>query len=126
VAWQEGAANSDIAAAVVDGTGQVLGGGAETLSEAGNTQERPALSYDTARGRYLAVWADCRNSAEEPDAYGQLYRDDTVVATDQAGNGNVPICLRLVAIGAQRPRYGGSGHTWHRGHLVVEWEKSDL
>jgi YD repeat-containing protein len=78
VAWQEGSSNSDIAAAVVDGTGRVLGGGAETLSAAANTQGLPALSYDSARGRYLAVWADYRNSAEEPDVYGQLYRDYTV------------------------------------------------
>ena len=69
MAWQEGATSSDIAAAVVDRTGQVLGGGAETLSEAANGQTAPALSYDTARGRYLAVWADYRNSAEEPDVY---------------------------------------------------------
>jgi len=79
VAWQEGSSNTDIAAAVVDRDGQVLGSGAETLAEATNTQERPALSYDTARGRYLAVWADYRNSAEDPDVYGQLYRDYTLV-----------------------------------------------
>jgi len=79
VAWQSGATNSDIAAAVVDRDGQVLGSGVETLSEAANTQAAPALSYDSARGRYLAVWADYRNTAEGPDIYGQLYRDYTVV-----------------------------------------------
>jgi len=78
-AEQEGATSSDVAAAMVDGHGSVLGGGAEMLSEAANTQSSPALSYDSSRGRYLAVWADYRNSAEEPDVYGQLYRDYTVV-----------------------------------------------
>ncbi len=79
VAWQEGSSNSDVAAAVVDWDGSVLGAGAELLSAAGNSQERPALSYDADRGRYLAVWADYRNAAEGPDVYGQLYRDYTVV-----------------------------------------------
>ena len=79
VAWQSGATNSDIAAAVVDRAGQVLGSGVETLAAATNTQAAPALSYDAARGRYLAVWADWRNTAEGPDVYGQLYRDYTVV-----------------------------------------------
>ena len=79
VAWEEGGSGQDIGAAVVDGDGRVLGSGAETLAAAANAQVAPALSYDSARGRYLAVWADHRHGVETPDVYGQLYRDYTVV-----------------------------------------------
>ncbi len=78
VAWEEGATNSDLHARHLAGPGEALGE-EETLSAAANAQERPALSYDSGRGRYLAVWADYRNEAEGPDVYGQLCRDYTVV-----------------------------------------------
>ena len=77
VAWQQGASSPDVHVRSLDGTGILLGG-EETLAAA-NAQERPALSYDTDRGRYLAVWEDHRNSTANADVYGQLLRDYTVV-----------------------------------------------
>ncbi len=78
VAWQDGAGSADVRVRILEGSGTALGT-PETLSAATNSQEAPALSYDTERGRYLAVWADSRNAGSSPDVYGQLFGDYTVV-----------------------------------------------
>ncbi len=78
VAWQAGATNADLYGAILDGECRLLGGEV-ALSTAGYTQERPAMAYDSDRGRFLVVWADYRHSSSAPDVYAQLARGYTVV-----------------------------------------------
>jgi hypothetical protein len=92
VAWQDnrdGATDMNIYGRRVSGTGALLGTADIPISTAVGNQWRPHVSYDSATDRYNLFWIDERNSAPNPDIYGQaLAADGQLLFTD--ADENVP------------------------------------
>lgn len=71
--WSDARTSSlyrDIFGARVSSSGALLDANGWIVSTSSNQQESPAIA--TCAGRYLAVWADTRNSFESPDIYGAI------------------------------------------------------
>ncbi|MBN1139510.1 MAG: hypothetical protein JXM73_23240, partial [Anaerolineae bacterium] len=82
-AWQHSREDSpsqgyDVHSQVLDSSG-ARRGSEEALAEVVNSQQRPALAYDSRLGRFLVVWQDYRHSSSEADVYGQLYKGYSLV-----------------------------------------------
>ncbi len=60
----------DIYGQLVNANGSLYSGNF-IISDAANSQERPALAYDNSNQRFLVVWADTRGGSDY-DIYGQL------------------------------------------------------
>jgi hypothetical protein len=104
VAWEQNPANNfllryqaDILGALVTPDGQVTM--RFTICDATNGQFDPQVAYDNQSDRFLVVWADARNGADDYDVYGRLYNsngypvgDEFAIAYEANYQGNPWVC----------------------------------
>lgn len=103
VVWEQNPANflqrydSDILGALVTPEGQVTM--RFTVCGASGGQFNPRVAYDNASNRFLVVWADTRNGADDYDVRGRLYNsngypvgDDFPIAYEINYQGNPWVC----------------------------------
>jgi hypothetical protein len=88
VTWEQNPANNwllryqtDILGALVTPDGQVTM--RFTICNADNGQFDPQVAYDNQSNRFLVVWADARNGADDYDIYGRLYNSNGFPASDE-------------------------------------------
>ncbi len=88
VVWEQNPANNpfvrfdaDIFGALVTPDGQVTV--RSTICNANNGQFDPQVAYDNQSDRFLVVWADARNGADDYDIYGRLYNSNGYPVGDE-------------------------------------------